>query len=127
MAQPRKIKKIISEEQTQRIACQIKILRKKSGFTQAELGEKIGVTQKAIAAYESGRVRILDLTLIDLARALNVSVDKLLGVKPAKTTSKEPSSLRLIKRMNAIDELPEAQKKYILRTIDLALENSKMA
>jgi len=117
MPQPRKIKQIIPEEQTQLIANQLKWLRKKRGLTQTALGEKIGVTQKTIAAYESGNVRIFDITLIDLAKALNVSADELLGIKSTKTVTKD-MSLRLIKRMNTIDALPEITKKYVLKVLD---------
>lgn len=117
MPQPRKIKQFVPEEQTQRIANQLRLLRKKCGLTQTALGEKIGVSQKTIAAYESGHVRIFDITLIDLAKALNVSTDELLGVKTTKTATKD-ISLRLIKRMNTIDALPEATKKHVIKVLD---------
>ena len=81
------------------------------------MAEKVGLTQNAIAAYEVGRVHIVDVTLVDLAKALNVSADELLGVKTTKTATKD-MSLRLTKRMNAIDKLPEATKKRVLKTID---------
>jgi transcriptional regulator with XRE-family HTH domain len=126
MPTPRKIKQFVPEEQTQRIASQIRLLRKKNGLTQTMLGEKVGVTQKTIAAYESGNVRIFDITLIDLARALSVSIDELLGVKTTKTVTKD-MSLRLIKRMNAIDALPEITKKHVLKVLDEIIKANKRA
>jgi transcriptional regulator with XRE-family HTH domain len=117
MPQPRKTQRNLPKAQTQLITQQLKTLRKKRGMTQVQLAEKIGLTQAAIASYESGRIRILDITLIDLAKALNVSTDELLGIKTAKTATKD-MSLRLIKRMNAIDTLPEATKKYVIKFLD---------
>lgn len=114
------------EEQTQHIAYQLKFLRKKRGLTQTELAEQIGLTQKAIAAYEAGRVRILDVTLIDIAKVLKVSTDELLGMKSTKTATKD-ISLRLVKRMNAIEALPEASKKHIIKVLDDSIKANKRA
>jgi len=126
MPQPRKIKQPVPEKQISLIANQLRLLRKKRGLTQTELGEKTGITQKAIAAYESGRVRILDVTLVDLAKALNVSTDELLGVKPTKPLTKD-ISLRLIQRMYAIDRLPASAKKHILKSIDNSIKANRQA
>ena len=120
MPQPRKIKLNSQEEQTQIIARQLKLLRKKRGLTQSELAKKVGLTLTAIAAYEVGRVHIADVTLVDLAKALNVSADELLGLKTKKSTL-DDISLRLIRRMVIIDALPEAQKKRIIRNLDDAI------
>ncbi len=58
----------------------LKELRKKAGFTQKELGAKVGVTKVSICCYENGtRTPTLD-TLIDLANALEVELSYLMGV-----------------------------------------------
>ena len=124
MPQPRKIKQPVPEEKTFRIASQLRLLRRKRGLTQTSLGERIGVTQKTIAAYEAGRIRILDVTLIDLAKALEVSVDELLGVKTHKIATKD-LSLRLIKRMYVIETMPETAKKHILKTLDDSIKANR--
>jgi len=126
MPQPRKIQRNVPETQGQFIAQQLKTLRKKQGLTQVQLAEKVGLTQAAIASYESGRIRILDIILIDLANALNTSADMLLGIKVTRTATKD-LSLRLIKRMNAIDALPEPSKKRVLKTIDDSIIANKRA
>jgi transcriptional regulator with XRE-family HTH domain len=125
MPKPRKIKSKPNDQETRLIAAHLKRLRKKNGLTQTALAEKIGLTQKAVAAYESARVRILDITLIDIARALRVSADEILGIKPSKNAVE--ISLRLAKRMNAIEELPESAKKHILKTIDDSIKANKLA
>ena len=56
----------------------IKNLREKRGFTQAELADKLGVTDKAISKWETAK-GLPDITLIEpLAKALSVSVMELM-------------------------------------------------
>ena len=55
----------------------IKALREKNRMTQAELAEKIGVTDKAVSKWETGR-GLPDITLIEpIAKALSISVGEL--------------------------------------------------
>lgn len=55
----------------------IKALREKNRMTQAELAEKIGVTDKAVSKWETGR-GLPDITLIEpIAKALGLSVGEL--------------------------------------------------
>ncbi|MDR2020979.1 MAG: helix-turn-helix domain-containing protein [Treponema sp.] len=99
------------------IGRRLQYLRKKRGLTQKELAEKIGLTREAVASYESGRARLMDMILIDLAAALRVSTDEILGLKaPENGTSR--ISRRLIKRMLIIEGLPDCIKKHIIRTLD---------
>lgn len=54
-------------------------LRKKNGYTQGELAEKIGITQPAIQALETGRAKQpKGTTVIKLAAVLGVSAEELL-------------------------------------------------
>ena len=56
----------------------IKNLREKRGYTQAELADKLGVTDKAISKWETAK-GLPDITLIEpLAKALSVSVMELM-------------------------------------------------
>jgi len=91
-------------------------IRKRRGVTQKELGEKIGLTREAIASYEAGRSHLIDITLIDLAAALRVSVNEILGQE--RKSAEAPTSRRWAKRMAMIESLSEPVKKYILRTLD---------
>jgi len=126
MPQPRKIKRNLPEAQARLIAQQLKILRKKRGITQAQLAEKVGLTQNAIASYETGRINLVDVTLFDLVETLNASADELLGMKTKKVATQN-MSLRLIKRMNAIDALPETKKKHVLKVLDDTLKANTRA
>jgi transcriptional regulator with XRE-family HTH domain len=91
-------------------------IRKRRGLTQKELGEKIGLTREAIASYESGRSHLMVITLLDMAAALRVSVNEILGLE--RKTVEMTITRRWSKRMNIIETLPESVKKHILRTLD---------
>ena len=55
----------------------IKMLREKNRMTQSELAEKIGVTDKAVSKWETGR-GLPDITLVEsIAGALGISVGEL--------------------------------------------------
>jgi transcriptional regulator with XRE-family HTH domain len=116
MPQPRKVQQNNHIHQTRIIARQLKILRKKRGLTQSELAEKVGLTLNAISAYEVGRVHMVDVTLVDLAKALNVSADVLLGIKSIKPDI--PVSRRLMKRIVIVDTFSEYVKKNIIKFLD---------
>ncbi len=57
-------------------------LHKAAGYTQQQLAEEIGATRRMIAYYESESQHWPANMLVDLAKALNVSADALLGIKP---------------------------------------------
>ena len=65
-------------------------LRRKRGLSQAELAAGIGVTNKAVSKWETGKAKPGVETIRKLAAALEVSVDELLKiretVKPAEIT-----------------------------------------
>lgn len=56
----------------------IKYLRGKANMTQAQLAQKVGVSQKAVAKWEVGRSLPRADKLVCLANALDSSVDELL-------------------------------------------------
>lgn len=58
---------------------QLASLRKKAGFTQASLAEKLGVTQMAVSHWESGRRAPSIKTLCRIAESINVPVVELLS------------------------------------------------
>ena len=57
----------------------LKAARKAAGLTQKDLAEAIGVTPEAIWDYEAGKSDPRVSSLVNIAKALNLSVDALLG------------------------------------------------
>ena len=61
------------------VGSRVKKLRAESGFTQAELGERVGVSEAQIAAIENGRRSTKLSVAVQFSRLFNVSVDYLVG------------------------------------------------
>ena len=99
-------------------------IRKNRGLTQIQLAEKIGITQSIISDYEIGRLHLNDEMVVRFALALNVSSDEILGLKNGDSGSAAPS-LKIIRRLKKIEELPENDQKALLKTIDLVINSKK--
>jgi hypothetical protein len=54
--------------------------------------------------------------VVRFAQALEVTTDELLGIRVAKENGRK-SSLKLVRRLKRIEELPSAQEKTLLKTI----------
>lgn len=57
----------------------IKLLRRRSSVSQQELAGKVGVTQQAVAKWETGKSYPRGETLVKLASVLGCTIDELFG------------------------------------------------
>jgi len=64
---------------TTAVGRQILILRKRNGFTQEELAEKLGISAQAVSKWENGHTLPETAILPSLARLLNCSIDAILS------------------------------------------------
>ena len=55
----------------------LKFLRKKNGFTQAQLAEKLAIKRSLVGAYEEGRAEPRLSTLVNISRLFDISLDQL--------------------------------------------------
>lgn len=98
-------------------------LRKERGYTQKELAEKMGIIQVLISDYERDMLRLHAEMLTRFARALDVNADDILGLKQEKSNGNgQKTSLRLLRRLNRIEDLPPSQQKTLIKTIDTFLK-----
>lgn len=83
-------------------------LRKQKGWTQAQLGEMLGVTNKTVSRWENGNY-MPELSVIpSLAKALDVSVNELMaGERFAEEEYKREADAQLLKTMQLIEEIRE--------------------
>lgn len=102
-------------------------LRKARGMTQTELGNKAGVSQRVIAYYEQDGAQPPGPMLIDLADALKISVDELLGRTPPKTPHMDAKTARLMKRLQRIQELPPPDRQAVLKVLDALLARHEIS
>lgn len=67
----------------------IETLRTAANLSQAELGKKIGCSQRLISWWECGQRKLTAEDLVKLAEVFKVSVDELLGIKIKKGKKKK--------------------------------------
>jgi len=103
------------ESQGQRLAR----LRKAAGVTQAELAKAIGTSQRMIAYYERHSLELPARHLPQMAKALGVTVDQLLGVETVKSAS--PQEGRLWRKLKEVNRLPPKDQKAVIYYIDALL------
>lgn len=110
-------------EELSRFGKRLAKLRKGAGYTQQQLAEEIGATRRMIAYYEAESQHPPANMLVDLARALNVSADELLGIKPVETL---PISSRLERRIRQIEKLGPRPRQQITQLIDTFVEAEQL-
>lgn len=94
------------------MAEKIKERRKAMGYTQTELGVKLGLQASAIAKYENGRVENIKRSIIaDMARVLECSPCYLLDWEKDQSEEKNsPKIMQYYERLNDIGK-HEAEKR----------------
>ncbi len=93
-----------------------------SPTSQEKLGEAVGVSQRVIAYYEADNAQPPGPMLPDLCRALGVSADELLGLKPVRDEVASPRAGRLLERLRAAADLPPAEQRAIITFVEALLD-----
>ena len=101
-------------------------LRKAAGYTQVELAQELGISQRMVAYYESPNASPPANLLPKIATALGVSIDALFG-KPAKLRlAKQEGDSRLRRRLLQIEKLDVAEKRQVLQLLDAFIERGQL-
>ena len=94
-------------------------IRQARGMTQVQLAEATGSTQRSISYYENDDGIPPASIVISLAKALKISTDELLGIKPPRVEPDEDAeSKRLWKRFQMVTVLPEKDQRAVIRLIN---------
>lgn len=93
-------------------------IRKEQGFTQQQLAERTGLIQVLISDYEHGKLRLTAEMAVRFADVLGVTTDDLLRGKKGAATSRRQPSLKLLRRMEQIENLSPYRQRALLTTID---------
>ena len=93
--------------------------RTKAGLSQAELADKIGMSQRLITHWERRSVTLKPEQIVSLSVALNMSADELLGIKPSKRT--RPTG-RASQVLDAVAKLPRRQQEKIIDVVEAFVE-----
>ncbi len=100
----------------------LKAIRTSKALTQQELGDLVGVSQRVVAYYEADDAQPPGALLVELATALDVSADELLGIEPLKEKI-PPKTARIRRRLQQVEDLPPADQKAILKFVDALVES----
>lgn len=104
----------------------IKRLRQERNWSQAQLAQRLDIHQKQVSGYERN-VHVPSVeVLIRLAELLDVSLDYLAfdDREEARNTS-QIADLDLLRKMEAVDKLPEADKITIKAVLDSFILKSR--
>jgi len=92
-------------------------IRRRRGFTQGELAEKLGLNQPLVSQYERGEIRMHATLVAALAKVLRVSTDELLGLKASKENGLV-TDRRLLRQLRKMEDLSRRDRQALIRTID---------
>jgi transcriptional regulator with XRE-family HTH domain len=104
----------------------IRELRKKKGLSQAELGQKLGVSQKVISAYERS-YRLPPSSLIPhVAESLGTSTDALYQASGDEGRARKLKNSELWTIVEKLEEIPESERKEVFKFIERYLANREL-
>ncbi len=99
----------------------VRELRASRGLTQAELARKLGMPQPNVSEIERGGRGLTVHQAVRLAKALGVTTDAILQGATEGTAARPGTSLKLRRRLQKIEELPEARQRVVLKLLDALL------
>ena len=81
-------------EMAQGFGSRLAELLKAAGYTQTQLADALGISQRMVAYYESIEDNPLARILVLLSETLGISTDELLGAAPVRTASRRRLAAR---------------------------------
>ena len=98
----------------------LKALRKQVKLTQAQIAEKLDISQQAYASWERGVKKPTQENLVKIAQVLNVSVDYLVGNSEEKL-----DNIELLFRMNSKGLTVEEKEIFNKELVEFMEERKK--
>lgn len=102
----------------------LKILRKQVKLTQAQIAEKINISQQAYASWERGVKRPTQDNLVKIAQVLNVTVDYLVGNSDEEIMNNKLEDIEILFRKNS-EGLTDAEKTVFRQELIAFMEKRK--
>jgi transcriptional regulator with XRE-family HTH domain len=92
-------------------------IRQRAGLSQAQVADKLGVSQQAYAGWERSTTALRPDDLAKLAELLDTTTDELLGKRtPAKRGAGPVGKARHV--FERVSQLPRDQQKHVLRVVE---------
>ncbi|MCP4501276.1 MAG: helix-turn-helix transcriptional regulator [Deltaproteobacteria bacterium] len=95
--------------------------RKIAGFSQAVVGEKLGVSQRMVAYYESKSPQPSAELVQQLAELFEVSADTFFEAEKSEEKRKPGPRSNLDQRVDSIKKLPRRQQDLVVALLDAFL------
>lgn len=101
--------------------------RKAKGWTQAELADRIGVAQAAVARWETGDIDIKSSSLVQLSSTLGVTISYILGydLDDSGMVDLDPRSSELIGIYNKLDNESRDALMVVARALACASQGAR--
>jgi transcriptional regulator with XRE-family HTH domain len=99
----------MSEEIWKLIGERIRLAREQQGYTQAELGRRLELTEAEIQNIEQGEALLTLPTLLELGRTLNCSILQLLGIEAEEMTPDEAELIEMYRTLS-----PGLPRDYVI-------------
>jgi len=100
----------------------IRRMREARDVTQVTLAKTLGVTQSNVSEMERGVRGITTHQVVRLAKALRVSIDQILVGANGATEKTPLGTLKLLRRVQKIEKLPDARQRVVLKFIDALID-----
>lgn len=101
----------------------IQELRKQNGLTQQELAGRVQISHPQIVRYETKGVQPPADVLARIANVFDVSIDFLVNGDKSQRAQQTIKDAELIKNFKELDQLPEEEKKSILKVLNALIRD----
>jgi len=103
------------------VGARLRRLREAADISQVKLAKRLGITQSNVSEMERGIRSVTAHQAVKIAKVLHVSIDEILiGSNGAGKTPLK--SLKLLRRIQRIEQLPEPRQRVVLRFIDALID-----
>lgn len=104
------------------VGARLRRLREARDFSQVKLAMRLGVTQSNVSEMERGIRTVTSNLAVKLAKELRVSIDEILIGSNGSGEKTPLRSLKLLRRVQRIEALPEPRQRVVLRVLDALID-----
>jgi len=99
-------------------------IRKARGYSQYDLADEIGISQRMVAYYEAQTERPPAHLIPKISEILDVTADQLLGILELKDKEGAKNS-RLWRKLRQVEKLPPSDRRALLKMLDALLAQQR--
>ena len=107
------------------LGSRIQELRKSLGYSQVELGQRIGVSKSQVNRYENKGIQPPADILIKIADLFGTSVDFLINGQSEEKAKATLKNAELLKQFKQVEDLPEEDRMTVIKFLGAYLRDFK--